>query len=701
MNKFYLKNKEKSNAFHAASKRALLLMVLVAAAFLPEETKAAVAGSEVSNDVVTYDLKLGDVAVTSENCNDIQFEQHWGKASYDAETKTLTLDSLLAMKKVLYSGIDGLKIKIKHDVTIQGGGSYIVLQLNANTVIDGSEAECLNMSTLSVGENTEVVFRNFNDFTASSIRGVSGEAGEKLVFDNCNADIITTLTNIASVTFENCGLPDGWSFDESRHGVVYGDGDFAEYFRIKVNKEYDLWVCGERVTTKNYSDLSKVPGVKEGYISFDGDNNVLYMAGCKIETPDGVPAIRSNMENLCVRASYSNNDIIAKGAPALKFEKGGSCIRTLAGGSLSLSTSDDQPAILATDSLYIYQADLTASGKYGVAGSGNGVYLDVNSGKVKLYGKESATSNLSGCSITNTLIKTPEGAEYDSKLRGFAVGGKLVSDTLFLYMAKYNVYIGDCQLDETNCGDISLLPGVDGKGYYDSATGTLILDNAKLSCNIYFEEGNADILVKGKCEINYVNWGDNYYGILYYNVEKATIRGVDGGELKINIPEDDYSHYYSQGIRVYSDGNDADISIDNCDMEINCSFPVYSTRVYTYEGNAILPKLKISNSNVKMITENYPVRNIRVLELSGCKVTSPQNAIYQEGYGYYLEGEETYYNGNLVIERDNAVGIENIKPEVPAARQSVYTIDGVKLSTSVENLPAGLYIINGKKVLKK
>ena len=696
MKNFNFKNNAKSNGQGAILMRAFSLILLLAAAALPYEAKAIGSDNEVSNDVTTYDLKLGDVAVTSENCNDIQFGQSRGKASYDAETNTLTLDSVVAIKKVLYSGIDGLKIKIKNIVRFDAeNGSVIVWQLNANTVIDGSEAESLNMLTLSVGENAEVVFRNFNDLCASAIRGVSGEVGEKLVFENSNVEIVLTLTNIASVTFENCGLPDGLTFDKDKHGIVYEGGDFVNGYHIRVYKEYDLWVCGERVTTKNYKDLSKVPGVKEGNIYFNLDREMLYLSsGCKIETPEGVPAIRSGIKGLNVVAYDTDNIITAKGAPALIFENDGGAIQTPYESNLLLATSDDQPAILVADTLYLYKADLTASGKYGVAGSGNGVYLEVEGGKVKLYGKESATSNISKCNLSNTMIQTPEGAEFNSELRGFAVGGKLVSDTLFLHLAKYNVYIGDCQLDETNYKYISSLPLVDGNVYYDPATGTLTLDNAKLNCGIYFENGNADIVVKGKCEINYTNSGDYCYGISFYDVEKATIRGVDGGELKINIPEGNGSYYYSQGIKVDFYEYDADITIDNCDMEINCTFPVYST-----QGESIR-KLNISNSNVKMITESRPVRNLSSVELSGCKITSPQNAIYLEGYGYYLDGEDTYYEGNLVIERDNAVGIGSIKTDAPATK-SVYTIDGVKLDTPEENLPAGLYIINGKKVLKK
>ena len=694
MNNFYLKNKEKSNAFHAAFKRALLLMVLVAAAFLPEETKAAVAGSEVSNDVVTYDLKLGDVVVTSENCNDLQFGQSSGTANYDAGTKTLTLDGIGTSNHTIYSKIDGLTIKIKGAVIFSSSKTINSLDLEANTVIDGSEDNYFAFQSLRIGERSEVVFRNFNDFTASSIRGVSGEAGEKLVFENCKVAVEGSISQIASMTFVKCALHGDVAFDEAKHAVANYNGDVAEFFIIEKCDVYDLWICGVQVTSLNSNDLSVLPGVKQGSIYYSELGNVLEVLDCRIESPEGIPAIRSNMENLCVRASYSNNDIIAKGAPALKFEKGGGVVNAQGNSSLLLSTSDDQPAILATDSLVFDNANVIASGKYGVSGSGNGVFVKIDGGTLKLYGKESATCNLSGCTQSNIMVKAPEGAEYDSGLRGFAVGGKLVSDTLYMDLERYGVYIGNYRVDETNYKDLSVLPVVDGKADFDPATGTLTLDNAQVNSFIEIYTENPNVVVKGKCVIDVQEIMGMDYGILFNNINKANIRGVDGAELKITFLGGEYSEGMSCGIAVIGKDSDANLTIANCDMDIKCSYPIVSL-----EG--ITSKLCIKNSNVMLNTQNYPIMAFQSLELSGCKVTSPENLTYVESQGFCIEGEETEYRGSVIIERDNAVGIGSIKTEIPAARQGVYTIDGVKLDTSEENLPAGLYIINGKKVLKK
>ena len=37
----------------------------------------------------------------------------------------------------------------------------------------------------------------------------------------------------------------------------------------------------------------------------------------------------------------------------------------------------------------------------------------------------------------------------------------------------------------------------------------------------------------------------------------------------------------------------------------------------------------------------------------------------------------------------------------PAAKQGVYSLSGVKFNGEVNNLPKGIYVINGKKVVKK
>jgi hypothetical protein len=61
------------------------------------------------------------------------------------------------------------------------------------------------------------------------------------------------------------------------------------------------------------------------------------------------------------------------------------------------------------------------------------------------------------------------------------------------------------------------------------------------------------------------------------------------------------------------------------------------------------------------------------------------------------EGEE-YVKIVSLVAKDGLTAIEGVEV-APAAKAGVYTISGVRLN-SAKNLPAGIYVINGKKVVK-
>lgn len=48
----------------------------------------------------------------------------------------------------------------------------------------------------------------------------------------------------------------------------------------------------------------------------------------------------------------------------------------------------------------------------------------------------------------------------------------------------------------------------------------------------------------------------------------------------------------------------------------------------------------------------------------------------------------------------DATGIAYPTADVPTPKDGAYTLDGVYLGTHVENLPWGVYIVGGKKMIK-
>ena len=82
----------------------------------------------------------------------------------------------------------------------------------------------------------------------------------------------------------------------------------------------------------------------------------------------------------------------------------------------------------------------------------------------------------------------------------------------------------------------------------------------------------------------------------------------------------------------------------------------------------------------------------------------------EEGTLYVPKGSKTLYwlhpyweNFKNIVELGDT-GIDDVTVDQHQQREGVYTIDGVKLSAdadNIDNLPKGIYIINGQKVVIK
>ena len=87
------------------------------------------------------------------------------------------------------------------------------------------------------------------------------------------------------------------------------------------------------------------------------------------------------------------------------------------------------------------------------------------------------------------------------------------------------------------------------------------------------------------------------------------------------------------------------------------------------------------------------------LTLDGCAVTQPKGAAFDASLqGVALNGE--FVNSKVVIEK-TPTAIEHVTTDALATKQGIYTLNGVKLDGEVKDLPKGVYIVNGKKFVKK
>lgn len=197
--------------------------------------------------------------------------------------------------------------------------------------------------------------------------------------------------------------------------------------------DYELEVAGVKVTSKNCSDLSVIEGVS-GRVGYDPYENYLFLYDAKIESKNGVPVVlaKKDVEIFVV----GNCTLSAENAPCIVYEKGGSLYSTPSEGTLKCYAPEDYAAVLFAEKLNINGTELEATGKYGVAGSGDSAALGIVRGGLKAYGKQSATYNIASFEKEGVKFMSPEGFYFDAELRGMAKDGKLVSDTLLISPAK-------------------------------------------------------------------------------------------------------------------------------------------------------------------------------------------------------------------------------------------------------------------------
>ncbi|WP_377925639.1 peptidase [Alloprevotella tannerae] len=224
-----------------------------------------------------------------------------------------------------------------------------------------------------------------------------------------------------------------------------------------------------------------------------------------------------------------------------------------------------------------------------------------------------------------------------------------------------------------------MIAGVSGTVKYDPNTKILTLKKATLNAEenmncIWSEIDGLTIEVSGTNELNAIE------SSVIVVFKPTTITGGD----TLNTKSRD-------ACGIFVSESETDLTINNCIVSAKGKYGI--TGEYNSNG-----KLLISNATVTAEGEKGSICNFASLSLEYCNITQPVGAEFDESKkAVVLNGEKV--TSEIVITR-NSTGINT--PTIDnAAQQGIYTISGVKLNGEVEDLPKGIYIINGKKVVKK
>ena len=438
---------------------------------------------------------------------------------------------------------------------------------------------------------------------------------------------------------------------------------------------YGIKVAGEDITSYNRYDLTEISGVS-GKVYFDPNTRTLTLDNATIEA-DGSNAILNETCDYLTIELIGTNNINVTGAVGI-YLKEETTIWSNSSGKLSVK-SNGCALLFGGCPLEISNCWLEAEGLWGISTNRNVAeeVLTIHNSHVEAKGSSGSICDIADLVLDYCSIKQPDGARFSTQNNAVVLNGEMVTDKVVIE-PYYGIKIADVDVTEKNCKDLSVIDGVDGKMSYDPETKTLTMEDVTI--NITGEKvgiWNRD--VKG-LKINLV--GNNTITANQAGItigQPSTISG--SGTLRLKTPYDCGLYLHTslsvEGVKLYAEGKYGVAGVDGKIGEI----------------------LTLRNAYVEATGSSGSICDLQNLILDGCTITQPEGAAFDGAlHAVALNGEVV--TDKVVIESD-ANGISDITTDVPAHAKGIYSVTGVKQTQQWNELPAGIYIVDGVKRVKK
>ena len=442
--------------------------------------------------------------------------------------------------------------------------------------------------------------------------------------------------------------------------------------------KFGFKVAGVDVTNDNYLDLTEINGVS-GKVYFDPSTRILTLDNATIEANDYNAILNETCDYLTIEL-IGTNTINVTGAVGI-YLKEETTIWSNSGGKLSIK-SDGCALLFEGCPLGISNCWLEAEGAWGISASDNVAeeVLTIRNSHVEAKGTTGSICDIADLKLEGCYIDEPVNAAYDADVKSVALNGVAVTDKVVIKPDSYGVHIAGVDVTDLNYKDLSGIDGVEGKLSYDPATNTLTMEDV----TIYATVDNVGIYAHGKNGLKIRVVGNNTITASNYScistVYQTTISGF--GTLRLNSSRSCgilmSSSLYVEGISLYTEGLWGIAGQDN-----------------QTSGN----ELTICNAYVEVTGSKGSVCDLENLILDGCSITQPSGAEFDANvHAVALNGEKV--TDKVVIE-PVANGISDITTDVPAHAKGIYSVTGVKQTQQWNELPAGIYIVDGVKRVKK
>ena len=632
----------------------------------------------------TYGIKVAGEDITSYNRYDLtEISGVSGKVSFDPNTRTLTLDNatfeandynailnetcdylsieLIGTNTIYVTGAAGIKLKEETTIWSNSGGKLSVKSDGCALLFGGCPLEISNCWLEAEG--------------AWGISANNNVAEEVLTIRNSHVEAkgsTGSICDIANLVLEGCSItqPDGAVFDAKNNAVVLNGEMVTD--KVVIVPSYGIKIAGVDVTSLNCNDLSVIDGV-DGKINYNPETNTLTMEDVTINTTDFNGIYNKDVKGLKINL-VGNNTITSNTACIAILEPS-----TISGsGTLRLKSSDNCGIILIS-SLSVEGVSLYIEGSWGIAGQvfpTPGNVLTICNAYVEATGSKGSVCDfenliLDGCSITQ-----PSGAEFDTNKSAVALNGELVTDKVVIEPDNYGINIAGVNVTKKNCKDLSVIDGVDGKMSYDPETKTLTMEDVTINTP---DNGIWNKYVEG---LKIVVVGNNIITSQKACIPIQKTSTISGsGTLRLKTPYDCGLYLHTslsvEGVKLYVEGKYGVAGVDGKIGEI----------------------LTLRNAYVEATGSSGSICDLQNLILDGCTITQPTGAAFDANvHGVALNGEVV--TDKVVIEPVTN-GISNITTDVPAHAKGIYSVTGVKQTQQWNELPAGIYIVDGVKRVKR
>ena len=447
---------------------------------------------------------------------------------------------------------------------------------------------------------------------------------------------------------------------------------------VMAQENYGFKVAGVDVTNDNYLDLTEISGVS-GKVYFDPNTRTLTLDNATIEADGSNAILNETCDYLSIELIGTNNfDVTDFAGITLKEE---TAIWSHCGGKLSVK-SNKCAVFVRGCPLEISNCWLEVEGKWGISANDNVAeeVLKIRNSHVEAKGTSGSICDISGLELDGCYIDIPSKAAYNADTKSVALNGVTVTDKVVIEPNSYGIYIADKPVTTLNYKDLTSIYGVSGSASYDPDTKTLTLDNATIERN-----------------------STDGTGIVNKTVSDFTVKLIG----KNTVTADLASMVLNQTSTITGDGSLYLTSKRFCGLDMeSASVTIDNTSLFVKGGYGIAgfigaesEVLTVRNSHVEAEgSGSGSITLISNLILDNCAITQPVGAEFDaDQRAVVLNGE--VFKSKVVIEPDNN-SIGTITADVPAHKQGIYNLNGVKLTQQWDDLPAGIYIVDGVKRVK-